>query len=119
MNVTDAAEFLSEFRQSFANEEVRGWAWDSDDDEYGKRVSWHVGDDPALETIASVDLGSTQLQLTITERDVATSTEGEDARTAFDVLIDFEEGLLTVGGESLLYSAEAIREAIAQFNLRA
>jgi len=119
MDVTGAGEFLAEFRHSFANEEVRGWAWDSEDDEFGKRASWHVGDDPALETIASVDLSATQLQLTITERDVATSTEGEDARVVFDALIDFEEAQITFNGEPLVYTPEAINEAIAQFNQRA
>ncbi|WP_199031647.1 hypothetical protein [Ralstonia sp. ASV6] len=119
MNVTSAGEFLTEFAPSFANEEVRGWAWDSADDEFGKRASWHVGEDLGLEVVATVDLGATQLQLTVTERDIATSTEGEDARVTFDVLIDFEEGLLTVGGESLAYTAAAIGEAIAQFNMRA
>ncbi|ABO60234.1 hypothetical protein LA345_37045 (plasmid) [Burkholderia vietnamiensis] len=119
MNVTDAAGFLAEYGARFANEEVRAWSWSDGDDECGKRASWPVGQGATVEAIASVDLSENQLQLTITERDVATSSEGGDTQIVFDLLLDFEEQALTVDGEVLMCSHEAVLEAIEQFNRRA
>ncbi|CAE6794498.1 hypothetical protein R70006_05006 [Paraburkholderia domus] len=118
MNVTDAAQFLAEFGSRFANDDVRGWAWGGEDSDFGKRVQWPVGEATVMEAIASVDLGETQLQLTITERDLATSSEGGDAQISFDALISFDEQTLTVDGEALAYTREAIIETIDQFNMR-
>jgi hypothetical protein len=118
MNVTDASQFLTEFGARFENDEVRGWSWGADDADFGKRTQWSVGEPTLVEAIASVDLGETQLQLTLTERDVATSTEGSDPVTTFDVLISFEESTLTVDGVPLAFTPEAILETIEQFNAR-
>ncbi|MBN3729369.1 hypothetical protein [Burkholderia sp. Tr-20390] len=119
MNVTDAAGFLAEYGSRFTNDAVRAWCWGDDDAIFGKREAWSVGHASTVEAIASVDLSENQLQLTITERDVATSTEGSDTHTVFDVLLDFDEQTLTVDGEALLCSHEAVLEAIEQFNRRA
>lgn len=119
MNVTCASEFLAGFAQYFSSDEVRAWPWTEEDEQFGKRASWPVGDSVTMEATASVELTEAQLQLTITERDIATSTEGEDARVAFDALLVFEESTLTVDGEPLEYTPVAIVETIRQFNLRA
>ncbi|KVV07461.1 hypothetical protein [Burkholderia ubonensis] len=119
MNVTDAAGFLAEYGTRFANETVRAWGWAEEDSDYGKRESWHVGHAVTVEAIATVDLSENQLQLTITERDVATSNEGGDTQTVFDVLLDFDEQTLTVDGEVLMCTHEAVLDAIDQFNRRA
>ena len=98
-----------------------GWefAWGGQDDsDFGKRAQWPVGEATVMEAIATVDLGETQLQLTITERDLATSSEGGDAQISFDALISFEEQTLTVDGDALAYTREAITETIDQFNMR-
>ncbi len=119
MNVTDAAHFLEQFRALFRNEEVRGWTWDSEDSDFGKRTQWPVGEATIVEAVATVDLGETQLELTITERDLMTSSEGGDAQVTFRVLLSFEEQTLTVDGDGLAYTYEAIAETIEQFNERA
>lgn len=119
MNVTCGSDFLRECGARFTNEEVRGWVWGSEDDVFGKSAQWSVGEDPGVEAIATVDLQEDQLQLTITERGIATSSEDishADAQVVFDVLVVFVEEAVTLNGERHPYTYEALVDLIRQFN---
>jgi hypothetical protein len=122
MNITCAVEFLQAFGSLFGSDEVRNWVWTVDDDEAGKRTSWTVGDDPAVEAVASVDLMEGQLQLTVTERGLGTSSEDvstSEPQVLFDALIQFDEQTVIINSEPLPYTVEAISLAIRQFSERA
>jgi hypothetical protein len=122
MEIICAAEFLQHWAGRFSNDEIRNWVWTVDDDDFGKRTSWHVGADPAVEAVASVELMVDQVQLTITERDLATSSEGvsdADATVVFDALIQFEEGSVVLDGEPLPWDEKSITSVVQQFNERA
>jgi hypothetical protein len=122
MNMTGAAEFLQRWATHFTNEEVRNWVWSADDDVFGKRTSWQVGEAQAMESIASVELMEDHIQLTVTERDVATSSEdvsGADAQVVFDAVVDFEECSVLINGEPLIWGDSAIAEALRRFGERA
>jgi hypothetical protein len=120
MNVTSAVDFLSNYLLLFTNEEVRSWVWESEDGDFGKCASWPVVADSGMECVATVDLGLTQLQLSISERDTSRESEDPsvDSAVVFDALISFEDRTVTLNGESLGYTEDAIREVINQFNQR-
>jgi len=111
--------FLNEFGAKFANEQVRSWVWSTEDEDSGKRTSWPAGADPVLETVASVELMENQVQLTITQRDIATSSEDvshADAQLVFDALIHFEEQSISLDGEPVLFGPDSIVDVIQRFN---
>jgi hypothetical protein len=120
MNVTSAIDFLSDYLLLFKNEVVRSWVWESEDSDFGKCVSWPVMDGSGMECVATVDLGLTQLQLSISERDTSRESEDPSVDTVvvFDALISFEDRTVTLNGEPLGYTEDAIREVINQFNQR-
>ncbi|WP_208458373.1 hypothetical protein [Burkholderia vietnamiensis] len=121
MDVTCAADFLQRWASHFTSEEVRNWVWTDEDDDFGKRTSWHVAGDPAVEAVATVELMYDQLQMTVTERDLATSSEdasSADAGVLFDALISFEDRSIVVDGEPLPWREESIADAIRLFGER-
>jgi hypothetical protein len=95
MNVTSAIDFLSDYLLLFKNEVVRSWVWESEDSDFGKCVSWPVMDGSGMECVATVD-----------------------TVVVFDALISFEDRTVTLNGEPLGYTEDAIREVINQFNQR-
>lgn len=123
MTPTDANDFLMGFGGEFENEVARNWRWSGqDDDDFGKMESWTVRPyDPdngqTVEVVASIDLQLTQLQLSISERDMTNGLlSAADTTVVFDALIQFEDQTLTVGGEEREYSESEIRLAIQEFN---
>lgn len=120
MQTNDAVRFLAHFGPSFDNETVRSWVWTDEDGDFGKRESWDVATSASLQTIASVDLGLTQLQLSITERDASGEADERvnDAVLVFDALVSFEDRTVTLNGDSLGYTEASIREVISAFNER-
>ena len=113
---------MQQWAARFSSDEIRNWVWTADDDVFGKRESWHVGADPALEAVASVELMFDQIQLTITERDLATSSEGmsdADATVVFDAQIQFEEQSIVLDGEPLPWNEASITSVVQQFNEQA
>jgi hypothetical protein len=123
MEIISATEFLQQWAARFSNDEIRNWVWSSDEDDvFGKRASWRVGEDPAMEAVASAELMLDQIQLTITERDLATSSEGmsdADATVVFDAQIQFEEQSIVLDGEPLPWGEKSIASVVQQFNERA
>lgn len=122
MEITCAADFLQHWAARFSNEEIRNWVWAADDDDFGRRTSWRVGGDPAVEAVASIELVLNQVQLTITERDLATSSEGmsdADSVVVFDALIEFETQSIVLDGEPLPWTEAAVAAVVQQFNERA
>lgn len=121
MSVTNAVDFLSDYLLMFTSEAVRSWVWGPEDGEFGKSVSWPVvAAESGVDCVATVDLGLTQLQLSISERDTSRESEDPTVDTAvvFEALVSFEDRTVTLDGESLGYTDGAIREVIGQFNQR-
>jgi len=121
MNVTNAVDFLSNYLLMFTSEEVRSWVWEPENGEFGKSASWPVvAAGSGVDCVATVDLGLTQLQLSISERDTSRDSEDPTVDTAvvFEALVSFEDRTVTLNGESLGYTEGAIREVITQFNQR-
>lgn len=121
MSVASAVEFLAEFAAEFDHEDVRSWQWEGEDDLFGKRVSWPLGRDELIDAIATVELMENQLQLTITEREIATSSESASepsGEVVFSALIQFEDGTVAIDGEFFPYAPASISEAIRAFNER-
>lgn len=120
MPIADAKDFLQKYASAIESRAVAGWQWDADDDVFGKTVSWECGTPDLISATATVDLSATQLQLTITERDI--SGEGDprdvDSEVVFNGLVAFEDRMVTLGGVTLPYSDASIRQVITEFNER-
>lgn len=117
MNLASAVDFLKCFGQLFTNEVVRSWAWQPEDDEFGRAHHWLVRpgslDEVEAEVSASVDLQIDQLQLVVSER-----TPGEGSSIVLNVLVQFVEQTLLVDGEPAEFSGAEITRQIATFNQR-
>lgn len=112
--MSDAIAFLTQFGALFESTEVQQWTWGEGDDLHGKRVSWPVGDGEVVEAVASVELMATQLQLTVTERDLSNPEMGSDV--SFDALVNFDEKIVTLNGEPMPYEAASVQQVIERFN---
>lgn len=119
MSFFSADEFLPVFGPSIRNESVQSWVWAPEDDQIGKQYSWDIGGD-GVEAIATVDLQQSQLLLSISERNI--SDEGDprqnDAVVTFLALIQFEDQSVSLDGQALPYTEQAMRDVIRQFNDR-
>jgi hypothetical protein len=119
-----AEKFLLEYAALFLQPVVSAWKWDSAaDDDFGKSHSWPVLQE-GHEINAAVDLQWTQLQLSISDRDVSPPESPEqvmtcDTHVVFDALVQFEDGRIVWDGAELPLTAENIAQVIAAFNARA
>ena len=118
MLIANALDFIAACCSQIRNDTVQAWVWGEDDETFGKSVSWPIGADN-VEAIASVDLQSTQLTLSISERDISGQSDGgttEDAEVTFVALVQFEDQTVTLNGDTLPYTRQAIQDVIMQFN---
>ena len=117
MSFFDAQDFLPAMGLYIANDVVKAWSWEKDDDQFGKRHSWSIGGE-GVEAIATVDLQLAQLTLSISERDISGVEEGRDADPVltFEALFQFEDQTVVKDGVALPYTSQAMADVIRQFN---
>lgn len=115
MNLT-AGSFLQAYGSRFSHPAILGWNWEADDDIFGKTASWSLGRMADIEAQATVDLSAGQVQLTITERSLASAAP--DADVVFSALVSFDDRAITVDGVSFPYVESSISYVIGEFNER-
>jgi hypothetical protein len=114
MSILDAESFLIEYASRFASVEVQAWQWEPDDDLFGKRTAWSVGDGAATQATASVELMAGQLQLHVSEREL--HSDEQSVQTVYEALISFDDRTVTMDGGTLPYDAASIEAVIDRFN---
>lgn len=114
MHITDASSFLGRFAERFDSAEVQAWHWDADDNVFGKRTSWPVGDGMVSEITAAVELMAGELTLRVTERQLDADDSGSEA--VFEARVSFDDRTVTVDGESQPYDDGSIAAVIDRFN---
>jgi hypothetical protein len=120
MVISGGSDFLVHFGSLFAHHDVAAWVWQEGDGQLGKRTSWPVSSNDAMEVLASVELDDGGVVLTVTERDVSGEPDerSNDAAVIFYAAISFDDAAVTVNEGALSYTPDSIRAAILQFNER-
>ncbi|WP_432262881.1 hypothetical protein [Cupriavidus sp. TMH.W2] len=114
MHITDARSFLDRFAERFESTEVQAWHWEADDNDFGKRTSWQVGDGMATEVTAAVELMAGELTLRVTERQL--DADDSDSEATFEARVSFDDRTVTIDGATLPYDEPSIAAVIDRFN---